>query len=113
MGLPTIMLNRKLSATIFRMGRSRKFRLVAVAVLAMISVASPDEWQSRHRLVPPTGVLNLTEPAQPAAVAPEVQIAAAADPAATAGRVRPADVLYEATCLCRRTPPVLHRHHPV
>jgi gamma-glutamyl hercynylcysteine S-oxide synthase len=75
------MLNRKLSATIFRMGCSRKFRLVAVAVLAMISVASPDEWQSRHRLVPPTGVLNLSEPAQPAEVllrGPENPEAAAA-----------------------------------
>jgi gamma-glutamyl hercynylcysteine S-oxide synthase len=62
------MLNSKLSARDFHIGRSRKFRLVVVAVFAMISVASPDEWQSRHPLVPPTGVLNLPEPAGPAEV---------------------------------------------
>jgi|HubBroStandDraft_1064217.scaffolds.fasta_scaffold22754_2 iron(II)-dependent oxidoreductase len=62
------MLNRKLNATVSRTGRSLKFPLVVVAVFAVISVAFPDEWQSRHRLVPPTGVLNLTEPAGPAEV---------------------------------------------
>jgi gamma-glutamyl hercynylcysteine S-oxide synthase len=62
------MLNRKLNATVSRMGRSLKFPLVVVAVFAMISVTFPDEWQSRHQLVPPTGVLNLTEPAGPAEV---------------------------------------------
>jgi gamma-glutamyl hercynylcysteine S-oxide synthase len=35
----------------------------------MISAAAfPDEWRPRHALVPPTGVLNLTEPAGPAEV---------------------------------------------
>ena len=46
----------------------RKFRWVALAAFAMISTASPDEWRPRHALVPPTGVLNLSEPGGPADV---------------------------------------------
>jgi len=51
-----------------KLGLSQKFSWVIVVVLAMISVATSDEWRPRHALVPPTGVLNLTEPGGPADV---------------------------------------------
>src|ERR1700690_1939533 len=47
-------------------GPSRKFRCFTLAVCALISATLlSDEWRPRHALVPPTGVMNLTEPAGP------------------------------------------------
>jgi len=47
-------------------GSSRKFRLFALAAFALISATLfSDEWRPRHALYPPTGVMNLTEPAGP------------------------------------------------
>jgi hypothetical protein len=48
---------------------ARKFLYLVLAISAMISAtAFSDEWRPRHALVPPTGVLNLTQPAGPADV---------------------------------------------
>jgi len=44
------------------------FSFVLVAILAALLVANSDEWQPRHALVPPTGVLTLAEPGGPADV---------------------------------------------
>ena len=45
---------------------SPKFLYLALTLSAMISAtAFSDEWRPRHALVPPTGVLNLTQPAGP------------------------------------------------
>jgi len=61
---------------------SRKFRAIAIVAFALISSALfSDEWRPRHALVPPTGVMNLSEPAGPADVllrGPESPAAAAA-----------------------------------
>ncbi|HXW61104.1 MAG TPA: SUMF1/EgtB/PvdO family nonheme iron enzyme [Candidatus Acidoferrales bacterium] len=51
-----------------RPGLSQKFSWVVVVLLAVISLATSEEWRPRHALVPPTGVLNLTEPGGPADV---------------------------------------------
>jgi formylglycine-generating enzyme required for sulfatase activity len=46
--------------------RSRNFRFVLPLAFALIAVAAlSDEWKPRHALVPPTGVMNLSEPAGP------------------------------------------------
>jgi len=61
---------------------SGKFRVVTVAAFVLISgTLFPDEWRPRHALVPPTGVMDLSEPAGPAEVllpGPESPAAAAA-----------------------------------
>jgi gamma-glutamyl hercynylcysteine S-oxide synthase len=47
-------------------GHSRRFRILVFAVFAMISATLfSEEWRPRHALYPPTGVMNLTEPAGP------------------------------------------------
>jgi hypothetical protein len=49
--------------------QDQKFLYFVLAICAMISAtAFSDEWRPRHALVPPTGVLNLTQPAGPADV---------------------------------------------
>jgi hypothetical protein len=45
---------------------ARKFLYLVLAISAM--TAFSDEWRPRHALVPPTGVLNLPQPAGPADV---------------------------------------------
>ena len=52
-----------------RRNHARKFLYSALALSALISAtAFSDEWRPRHALVPPTGVLNLTQPGGPADV---------------------------------------------
>src|ERR1700683_1121488 len=52
-----------------RKSLARKFLRPALALSALISAtAFSDEWRPRHALVPPTGVLNLTQPGGPADV---------------------------------------------
>ena len=49
--------------------RSHRFGYATLLAFVMISAtAFSDEWRPRHALVPPTGVMNLTEPAGPADV---------------------------------------------
>src|ERR1700722_10136493 len=56
----------------------RKFLYLVLAISAM--TAFSDEWRPRHALVPPTGVLNLTQPAGPTDVLlPGPESPAAAD----------------------------------
>ena len=44
----------------------RDFRIILPFAFVLISVAAlSDEWKPRHALVPPTGVMNLSEPAGP------------------------------------------------
>jgi formylglycine-generating enzyme required for sulfatase activity len=46
--------------------RFRDFRIILPLAFVLISVAAlSDEWKPRHALVPPTGVMNLSEPAGP------------------------------------------------
>jgi hypothetical protein len=64
-----------------RKSLARKFLRPALALSALISAtAFSDEWRPRHALVPPTGVLNLTQPAGPTDVLlPGPESPAAAD----------------------------------
>jgi formylglycine-generating enzyme required for sulfatase activity len=62
--------------------RSRNTRIILPLALALISVAAlSDEWKPRHALVPPTGVMNLSEPAGPQ----DVLLAGPENPADAAG----------------------------
>ncbi|MGC1580531.1 MAG: SUMF1/EgtB/PvdO family nonheme iron enzyme, partial [Candidatus Acidiferrales bacterium] len=64
--------------------RSRNFRIILPLAFALIAVAAlSDEWKPRHALVPPTGVMNLSEPAGPQ----DVLLAGPENPADTAAWV--------------------------
>ena len=75
------MFNLDLVARFAINGLSRTLLWIVLAIFAMISAAAfSDEWRPRHALVPPTGVMNLTEPGGPADVLlPGPESPAAAD----------------------------------